>query len=69
MVTNSLLKRRFLSGEGVIDVANRYKLPLTTVENALRVALKKDAFQPPVQMTIDHKEQMSIAEVYGEITI
>lgn len=68
-ITHKILWNMFLRGEGVIEVANRYALPLTTVEDAIRRSLRDKTYEAPVQMVIEAPVQMTIAERYGEITV
>lgn len=68
-ITHKIIATSFVRGQGVLDISARYQVPIATVENAVRLHLKRDLYSIPEQMNINTKEQMTIAEVYGEITI
>lgn len=69
MINYKTIATKFVQGYGVADVCKLYNIPSTTVEHALRCGLKRDMYAAPEQITIDNKEQMTIAEVYGEVDI
>lgn len=68
-ITHKIIATSFVRGQGVLDISARYQVPIATVENAVRVQLKRDFYSIPEQLVIDNKEQLTIAEVYGTVTI
>lgn len=68
-ITHRLIVTSFVRVQGVLEISARYSIPITSVEHSLRVHLRRDTYIAPDQMTIDNKDQMTIAERYGEIEI
>jgi hypothetical protein len=69
-ITHKIIATSFVRGQGVLDISSRYQVPIATVENAVRVHLRRDMYVAPEQLTIEQKpEQLTIAERYGEITV
>lgn len=68
-ITHRVIATSFIRGLGVLDISARYQVPIATVENAVRVHLRRDMYAAPEQMTIDNKEQMTIIERYGSIQV
>jgi hypothetical protein len=68
-ITHKCIAMAFMRGWSVKSISILYGVPSETVENAVRVHLKRDFYSIPEQLTIDNKEQLTIAEVYGEITV
>lgn len=69
-VTHKAIFSRFIRGEGVLEVANAYVVPVTAIENALRIKLRDKVYEPPEQFKLDEPSaQITLAEVYGVITV
>ena len=71
-VTHKNVNLNFFRGLGVLEIAAKCRVPVTTVENAIRQQLRKDVFVAPVQEHLfagAAPRQMTISEVYGEIEI
>lgn len=68
-ITHKIIATNFIRGGGILNISVQYQIPIATIEYALRKHLKRDFYSIPEQFTIDNKEQLTIAEVYGEITV
>lgn len=68
-LTHKSVNTSFFQGMGISDIAAKYKVPVTTVENAIRLQLRRDIYVAPVQHKLLKDEQITISEIYGEITV
>jgi hypothetical protein len=70
MIRHDIIRRRFVEGLSVSELATRYKLAEWEVEVALRAGLAPSVLPTQQELVIPASSpQLSIAEVYGEIRV
>ena len=72
VLTHKIVNAGFFRGLGVADLATKYKVPITTIEHAIRIQLRRDIYIPPTQESIFSEQlprQMTVSEVYGDMEI